>query len=737
MNTDQIPQTLKERAQWVAWSFKADPAHPDKKPRKIPRNPHDGSYAATNTPATWGTFAEALTIAKKRRWAGVGYVFAEGDNFVGVDLDNCRDPQTGAFAEWAREWVGMLLRVGYVEVSPSGCGVKAIVIGSIAKSHKVPTVDGGAVEIYNRVRFFTVTGERLSNSQAEPLDGQSVIDDMIAHFDPPPAATPAPREYTPPALPSAASGSWLDKQRFAVEMEWRRWVTGKVDHAVMTVQNAPAGLKHTKRLAMGKLLGGVVALRPDLLNANQALELLYDAQRPSSHDAQERKAIHDGILFGVPEPLDAPRVPTDRAIIVENDTPYCPECDTKVLRSRPDIHYPGTETNGWYCPKCRFPMMWPVEAYVPTDGTTTTAQVSQSAVVGDSWLEDGATLAQLQVTEFAPLRWIVAGILPEGATVLAAKQKMKKSWLALNLGLSVANGQKAIGALKTDQGRVLFLDLEGNQRRVKSRTEAILGSGDDWPDCFHVFTTWPRGEEGITRLERWMAIYPDTKLIVIDLLAEFRPPADPREDRYQYDRTTLVNLNRFAERHGCAVIIIHHTRKSKGDDVFEEISGTIGLTGAVSASWVMTRAEKNTVLNIQGRDIKNDDPITLEWDGFNCTFSIAADAVAPLTESGDKQAILRVMADGGVYAPRTIAAELGKATNNVQQMLLQMREAGLVEKIRHGEWAIVEQKKPINSPITDERLASLLWRYEQLAGTPWRGLSDANAIARAITKLEQ
>lgn len=121
----------------------------------------------------------------------------------------------------------------------------------------------------------------------------------------------------------------------------------------------------------------------------------------------------------------------------------------------------------------------------------------------DDWWHQGVTLADLQYKSFPPLRWIIEDILPEGVTLVAAKPKSKKSWLALGLALAIAMGGKALGRLNVMQGGVLFLDLEGNERRIQSRVRAILGStSTPWPDNFEVRTQWARGEEAVSQIGR-------------------------------------------------------------------------------------------------------------------------------------------------------------------------------------------------------------------------------------------
>lgn len=312
---------------------------------------------------------------------------------------------------------------------------------------------------------------------------------------------------------------------------------------------------------------------------------------------------------------------------------------------------------------------------------------SQSTeLVETPWWRQGVTLKELQNVEFPALQWIVHHIMPEGVTLLAAKPKMKKSWLALNIALAVALGGKALGHLEVMQGRVLYLDLEGNQRRIQHRVGEVLGIDVTWPETFHVWTDWVQGDECIARLEQWMIIHPDTKLVVIDLLSEVRPPIDPRQNSYQYDRMFLVELNRFAERYGIAILVIHHTRKAKGDDVFDEVSGTLGINSAVATMWILSRTNEGTVvLSLSGRDLIHDDPLALRWDAMTCSFIVDGTA-AEANASAERKVILDLMQDGQDWTPRQMAVDLGKSVNTVNQLLRRMVAEGVVDKVGYGKY---------------------------------------------------
>ena len=151
-----IPDELKQRAQWVTWRAEWD----EKKAKwnKPPVNPKTGRNASSTNPVTWGTFQQAIDYYDKHKQngcGGIGFVFTEADEFAGVDLDHCRDPETGEIEEWAQAIIEKLN--SYSEVSPSNRGVKIFVKGKLLAGKKK-----GNIEAYNRGRYFTVTGGRIN-----------------------------------------------------------------------------------------------------------------------------------------------------------------------------------------------------------------------------------------------------------------------------------------------------------------------------------------------------------------------------------------------------------------------------------------------------------------------------------------------------------------------------------------------------------------------------------------------
>ena len=73
---------------------------------------------------------------------------------------------------------------------------------------------------------------------------------------------------------------------------------------------------------------------------------------------------------------------------------------------------------------------------------------------------------------FPEMQYAVRPILPEGLILWAGRPKGNKSWTALDLVYCVQNGLDFLGH-KTIQGDCLYLSLEDNKRRLKSRQEKL------------------------------------------------------------------------------------------------------------------------------------------------------------------------------------------------------------------------------------------------------------------------
>ena len=174
------PQCLRSRRQWVCWRYDTSDSG---KPTKVPYDPRSGRRASSTDPATWITFEEALdAYTATESYNGVGYVFSGSDGMAGIDLDDCIRSD-GSLAPWAQEVVDQFQT--YSEISPSETGLKVFLRGR-KPDHagcKVGNLDGGGeLEMYDRNRYFTITGNRWPGSPADVADRQTELDALCNRF---------------------------------------------------------------------------------------------------------------------------------------------------------------------------------------------------------------------------------------------------------------------------------------------------------------------------------------------------------------------------------------------------------------------------------------------------------------------------------------------------------------------------------------------------------------------------
>ncbi len=195
-----IPAVLKERDQWVAWKLLTRAG----KPTKIPINPDMGSFAQVDCPSTWGSFDQARNRQRNDSLAGIGFVFSPMDPFCGLDFDKCRDADTQAIETEARAMLGLL--DSYAEVSPSGTGMHVIVRAALPGDRNRI----GRVEIYDTLRFLTITGHRLTDGPATINDRQPQLDTLYRRLFGEPETRPAPADSTimETTLPGDALWRW-------------------------------------------------------------------------------------------------------------------------------------------------------------------------------------------------------------------------------------------------------------------------------------------------------------------------------------------------------------------------------------------------------------------------------------------------------------------------------------------------------------------------------------------------
>ena len=211
---------------------------------------------------------------------------------------------------------------------------------------------------------------------------------------------------------------------------------------------------------------------------------------------------------------------------------------------------------------------------------------------------DGRTLMDRPLE---PPNFVVDTLISQGLHILAGSPKVGKSWLALWLAVTVAKGEP-VWNMTTKQGTTLYLCLEDSVLRIQNRLFEIT---EDAPSSVHFCTECALIGQGLEeQVDAFLADHPDAMLIIIDTLQMVRPIHDAT---YANDYRDLSVLKRLADKHGIAILLIHHLRKEKAEDVFHRISGTTAISGAVDSSFTLVEEKRGSGrarLTCVGRDIE-------------------------------------------------------------------------------------------------------------------------------------
>jgi primase-polymerase (primpol)-like protein len=162
---ENIPAWLTSRRQWLVWV--AEERGGSHKLEKVPYHAESGMRTDAYDSLSWTSFEDALACYRSSEgfYSGIGFSLASCDPHLLVDLDACRERESGRLKPWARR---VLARVphAYREVSVSGEGVHLVVVarlpanGYVLRRTQREIEGGGKVELYSERRWFAATGVR-------------------------------------------------------------------------------------------------------------------------------------------------------------------------------------------------------------------------------------------------------------------------------------------------------------------------------------------------------------------------------------------------------------------------------------------------------------------------------------------------------------------------------------------------------------------------------------------------
>lgn len=542
-----LPPELQQKGHFCLWRCESRPNTP--KPAKVPYDPRTGARASVADPSTFASFGETLQRLTPQ-YNGIGVLVA--NDLGAIDLDDAIDANGNPTPEAA----DIIRRMGccYTEISPSGRGYR-LLFTVRPEFH----FDSALYRINNRERhievylpgatnkYVTVTGNVVQ--QCDLLDRTTQLQGVLDTY--------MRRAPTPQPAPAISAGSPQDRQQ-VLRPEDRTLIEGILNSA--------------SRELFEKLYAGDLSdYGGDWSRADLALCNLLAARTRDA--AQIDCVVRNSGLFR--SKWDEPR----------SGSTYGQMTIAKALASAPERPQQAAPS-------------------VPQQATQVPQQAAPSVPQHSQW---GSPIPaqELMRMRLPPTKYYVEGLIPEGLTILAASPKAGKTLLICDLLTSTCGGTEFLG-LATNPAGCLLLALEDSESRLQQRLTKIL-DGRPVPDELYFTTTAPRMGNGLYEmLDDYLQQHPAIRVVVIDTLQMVRGvDGDPDSYSYSHDYQDIGNLKKYADSRQLALILVHHTRKASDPDVFSQISGTQGLTGASDTNIVLTRqpGTNEAILSIRGRDV--------------------------------------------------------------------------------------------------------------------------------------
>jgi DNA-binding transcriptional ArsR family regulator len=304
------------------------------------------------------------------------------------------------------------------------------------------------------------------------------------------------------------------------------------------------------------------------------------------------------------------------------------------------------------------------------------------------------SIDEIKTTEWPPPVWAIPDFLPVGLTFLAGKPKLGKSWLLLQVARAVSSSGMLFDKKVDEPGRVLYLALEDNARRLQDR---IKKQGWDWRGLPIDFVTMAEFknrmgsflEGGAEALAKQIE-ESRYNLVIVDTLSRacFNDP-----NKNELMAATLAPVQELAMMANTALLFVDHHNKSAGAlmDAIGDILGGTSKGATLDTAWGLyrDRGKQEANLAITGRDVE-DLNLALEFDTKSGLWHYNGDYYAlKITERRQEYLDLIADLDGSVQV-KEVAQNLGVSSSAARQQLSELVNAGHLRMSKKGRYVFYE-----------------------------------------------
>lgn len=219
---------------------------------------------------------------------------------------------------------------------------------------------------------------------------------------------------------------------------------------------------------------------------------------------------------------------------------------------------------------------------------------------------------QLAAENIPPPSWVVDKMVPtESITIISAPPAQYKTWLALDIAISVALGKAVFDHFETKQTNVLIIDEESGRGRLRKRLQ-MLGVTDETPIAIASCERFKLDEESAESTTDF-CLANSIGLVVFDSLTRIH---NADENSAKDMSVVMSNFKRLTQD-GIAVIVIHHNRKPGqfGGGGANEMRGSGDILAASDVQISVKRKSGTNLITVsqnKNRDAPDLAPFDLE-----------------------------------------------------------------------------------------------------------------------------
>ena len=213
---------------------------------------------------------------------------------------------------------------------------------------------------------------------------------------------------------------------------------------------------------------------------------------------------------------------------------------------------------------------------------------------------------------------IIEGLLHQGAKmIIGAGSKSRKSWLALDMSLSIASGHSWLG-FQCNAAKVLYCNLELMNWTLWDRVNGITEHHDMMPgDNLHVWNLRGHAMKLDEFKPHLVKQIQDGNFDVVVLDPIYKTGGGTNENDAGAVATLLANLDEITEQTGAAVVFVAHFSKGnqQSKDFIDRISGSGVWARDADVIMTLTKHEEEDCYAVETitRALKEPEPFVAEW----------------------------------------------------------------------------------------------------------------------------